>query len=259
MKMVIVKRVMLLDLSEASKNEINLKVPNSGNDLNWLAIVEQDWIDHLGGPKSNLPIAKVCLKDALSFACQAEYALEQAYAHVIWFQKECPDAPKDSDAHHYGRFYVDDAILRLFSAAEHVASFIMAFLNISNDDLKRKDDETGALAVVVGKYLAKQMPNNPIAQIINCLHSDEWELLRKYRNDWVHNKPQILDSPGLDYRRKNRWFTLGGAKMFALGGRQTPDQTLENLLEKMSVASSNFSETLSKLTDIFFRNLNLWG
>jgi len=259
MEMMAVKRAMLLNLSRASKNEINLKVPNSGNDLNWLASVDQDWIDQLGGPKSTLPIARVCLEDALSSACQAEYALEQAYAHIIWFQKECSDAPNESYAHHYGRFYVDDAILRLFSSAEHVATFIKSLRNISNANLNRKNNGTGALAGDVGKYLAKQMPNDPITRIINCLHSSEWELLRKYRNDWVHNKPQILDNLGLDYRRKNRWHTVAGAKMVTLGGRQVPDQTLDNLLEKISRASGGFSEALSKLTDVFFQELESLG
>lgn len=259
MEMLITKRVMFLNLSETSINEVNSKVPNSGNVLNWLATVPQDWIDHLGGTKSSLPMARVCLEDALSVACQAEYALEQAYAHIIWFQKECPGAPNDSYAHHYGRFYVDDAILRLFSAAEHVANFVVTLLNISNSNLKRKEDDTGALAVIVGKYLAKRMPNHPITHIINCLYSDEWKLILKYRNDWVHNKPQILDSPGLDYKRKNRWNTIAGAKMISLSGRQAPDQTLDILLEKTSRASSDFSEALSKLTEIFFQELESLG
>jgi len=255
-----INQVMFLNLSDVSKNEISLKVPNSGNSLNWLANIDQDWIDHLGGPKSNLPIARVCLEDALSFACQAEYALTQAYAHLIWFQKESSDAPNESCAHHYCRFYVDDAILRLFSAAEHVANFIVVSLNISKDELKsEKDGNTRSRAVTVGKYLAKQMPDSPITKIVNCLHSEEWELLRKYRNDWIHNKPQILDSPGLDYRRKNRWVTVAGMKMVALGGQQAPDQTLDNILEKMFKASRDFSGALSKLTDIFFQELESLG
>lgn len=259
MDMTIVNRITLLELSEPSKNEIKLKVPNSGNTLAWLAPIPQDWLDHLGGPKSKLPIARVCIQDAVNVACQAEYALEQAYAYLIWFQKECPDAPKESEAHHYSRFYADDGVLRLFSAAEHLSNFIVALLNISDDDLKPYRKSNGALAASVGKYLRKQEPNNPITDMVNCLHSDEWELLRKYRNDWVHNKPPILDSPGMDYRRRNRWVTIGEAKMVALGGRQPPDQTLDNLLEKMSKASKDFSEALSKLTDIFFIELESIG
>lgn len=259
MEQVVVKRLMLLTLSEASRNEINLKVPHTGSSLNWLATVPQDWIDHLGGPKSKLPIARACLEDALSFACQAEYALEQAYAHKIWFQKECPNAPQNSDAHHYGRFYADDAALRLFSAAEHLANFIIELLSISKDDLKRKGDDTGALAGVVAKYLFKKMPDNPITKIIGCLDSAEWKLLRSYRHDWVHNKPQILDSPGLDYRRRNRWFTFGQSQIVSLGGRQPPDLTLDDLLENVSKASRDFSEVLGKLTDMFFQELETLG
>lgn len=261
MSVVTIRRIMLLGLSETSQKEIESKLPNAGKELSWLTELPQEWIDHLGGPESKLPIAKVCLHDAARVACQVDYALEQAYAHLTWFRRECPDAPKESEAHHYGRFYADDAALRLYSAAEHVANFIVAFLNISKNDLKnyQKNDKAVGLAAAVGRYLLKEKPDHPIAGIVNRLMSDEWELVRKYRNDWVHNKPPILDSPGLDYKRANRWFDIGDAKGILLGGRYEPENTLDGLLEAILKAAHDFKNALSELTDLLFQELESLG
>lgn len=218
MSSVVIQRLILLDLSESSKQEINQKLPNAGRELIWLAELPQEWIDHLAGPESNLPIAKVCLLDAAKVACQVDYALEQAYAHLVWFRKECPEAPKESEAHHYGRFYADDATLRLYSATEHVINFILSFLNISDNDLKKYRKNGDSHAAKVKRYLSEEKPNHQITNILKRLITPEWEIVRKYRNDWVHNKPPILDSPGLDYKRVNRWAALGEKKILLMGG-----------------------------------------
>jgi hypothetical protein len=261
MSVVTVKRLMLLNLSESSQQEINRKLPNAGKELGWLACLPQEWVDHLAGPESTLPTAKVCLHDAASVACQVDYALEQAYAHLVWFRQECPDAPKESEAHHYGRFYADDAALRLYSAAEHIASFIVAFLTISNNDLKkyRKDDKSVARAVVVGKYLREQKTDHSITSIIDRLLSDEWGLVRNYRNDWVHNKPPILDGPGLDYKRTSRWSSIGEAQMLLWGVRYAPDHTLDSLLDAILKAALDLKTALSELIDLFFQELEVLG
>jgi hypothetical protein len=261
MNVVSVKRLMLLDLSESSREKINRKLPNAGKELNWLSNLPQEWVDHLAGPESKLPTAKVCLHDAASVACQVDYALGQAYAHLIWFRQECPDAPMQSEAHHYGRFYADDAALRLYSAAEHVANFIVAFLHISSNELipYQKNDKSAARAVVVGKYLRKQKPEHLVTDIVNRILSDEWELVRNYRNDWVHNKPPILDGPGLDYKRTSRWSTMGEAQMLLLGVRYAPDYTLDGLLEAILKAACDFKMALSGLTDLLFQELEVLG
>ena len=253
----VVQEFMPLDLSQASKEEIYRKVPSFSKELNWLVILDQEWLDHLGGPKSSLPIARVCLHDAVRVASQAGYALEQAYAHIIWFRKECTDAPKEPEAHYYGRFYADDAALRLYSATEHTASFIEALRNIPKE--RQKGNKYVAKAVVIGKYLKEQRPKDPITGIVSCLMSDEWNFVRDYRNQWVHNKPPVLDSPGLDYRRRNRWNKVGEMWMVAHGITQTPDYTLDDLLEKMSKATWDFQTALSKLTDLFFQELETLG
>jgi hypothetical protein len=260
MNPIIVRPTNFLNLSDVSKQEIDRKLPNASQQLMWLSYLPQEWIDYLAGPDSKLPIANVCLLDAAKVACQVDYALDQAYAHLIWFRKECPNAPQLSDAHYYGRFYGDDAALRLYSAAEHIANFIVAFLDIGKNDLKSfQKNNRVAFAAVVGNYLQAQQPNHPVTRIVSCLISDEWKLVEKYRNDWVHNKPPVLDGPGLDYKRINRWHTIGEANVLARRIRYAPDYTLDRLLDSILKAACDFKTVLSALTDMYFQEIETLG
>ena len=74
---------------------------------------------------SNIDIAIICFRDACNETCDAVCALRYAYATLVWFEEEHPNAPSKYDAAHYGKFYATDVTLRLYSAAEHISNFIM--------------------------------------------------------------------------------------------------------------------------------------
>ncbi len=261
MEVIDVEWLLLPIISEAGKQEIKNKLPDFSMELAWLSGLHQDWLDHLAGPKSSLPISKICLLDAIKVASQANYALGQSYAHMAWFKTECPNAPQNSSAHHYGRFYADDAILRLYAAAEHVANFVVTFLSIPQKDFAkhRKEDKQTAMAVSVGQYLIKQKPTHPVTSIINNLKSNEWEFVWKYRNSWVHNKPPTLDSPGVDYKRVNRWRQIGNIYSLGIGTNYVPEYALDNLLNSTLQATWDFSKALTSLTDLYFQEIESLG
>ena len=261
MEVVDVEWLLLPILSETKKQEIKNKLPNINSELAWLSGLHQDWLDHLAGPKSKIPVAKVCLLDAVRVTGQTSYALGQAYAHINWFKEECPGAPKNSDAHHYGRFYADDAVIRLYSAAEHVASFIISFLDIPKNELSqyKKENKQVAMAVVIGKYLTKQKANSPITLLLETLRNEKWDFIRGYRNEWIHNKPSMLDSPGVDYKRINRWRQMGNIYSLGLRTNYVPDHALDDLLDATLQCLWGFSKVLSEMTNVYFQEIETLG
>lgn len=54
-----------------------------------------DLIGVKAGPLTRLDVATVCLRDASEVACEVVYALRQAYASLVWFREEHPQAPRE--------------------------------------------------------------------------------------------------------------------------------------------------------------------
>jgi len=90
----------------------------------------------LSSPRdTDFPIASVCFHDALHTLQEATYALSEVFAHRIWYLEK-KDHPDKMCATFFGRFYADDAALRLYSAGEHLANGIIMMLEITDEDLK---------------------------------------------------------------------------------------------------------------------------
>ena len=65
---------------------------------------------------------------------EALYALHEALAHQVWYvEHKAP--PNESAATFFVRYYSDDAALRLYSAAEHLANGIIMMLELSKQEL----------------------------------------------------------------------------------------------------------------------------
>ena len=89
-----------------------------------------DSLSHAFSYQSYIPIASVCLRDSLEVLVDARYALIEAFAQQLWYlEKERPKNEVLSTL--FSCFYLDDAVLRLYSAGEHLASGITMMLEIS--------------------------------------------------------------------------------------------------------------------------------
>ena len=108
---------------------------------------------------SDFPLAAVCFQDASRTLSESRYALLEAMAHKIWYLEKT--VPKDEDnATFFARFYFDDAALRLYSAAEHLAKAVVFILDISDEKLKQT--RTGSRFTSVRKILREAYPNHMI-------------------------------------------------------------------------------------------------
>src|SRR2546422_912961 len=89
-------------------------------------------------PGSTVPVATVCLQDATSALEEARYALLEALAHIVWYSEKC-EPPNETLAVFFGKFYADDAALRMYAAGEHLANAIINMLEIKKavSDFKR--------------------------------------------------------------------------------------------------------------------------
>ena len=160
----------------------------------------------MGFPEgSNIPQAAVCLQDATSTLQEVRYGLFEAIAHLVWY-REKSDPPNETFAVFFAKFYADDTALRMYAAGEHLANAIINMLEIERkvSDFKRTKNNPNVLSkqAIVGMYLIENEPTHPLTAAVRPLkESDEWKRTRKYRDQWVHEKPKGM---GIEYERRNR-------------------------------------------------------
>ena len=206
---------------------------------------------------SSVPIAAVCLQDTTRSLQEARYAVFEAHAHVIWYREKC-ESTDEFAAVFFGKFYADDAALRLYAAGEHMANAIINMLDIRKDV---SDFKKSALAIkknvmsrqsLVGSYLVEHSPSHPITKaIIKLKDSAEWKQTRKYRDDWVHNKPPIIEGMGIDYERRNRLIVSDGSIGVSFGGGDEPQLSVDGLLAIISPALRQLAEAAERTLEYY--------
>jgi len=215
------------------------------------------------GPKSKIDISLVNLRDASEVACEVEYALYEALSYYVRL-----NGSDEQDRNLFvqrSKFYIDDAALRLYAAAEHIANFIQNFWAIESSKLEQyKKDNRTSFASTIGTFLISEMPYLEITQAIKDLASEpNWQKTILYRNRWVHEQPPLLKEMGMAYKRKPRWKkTHDGNYALGIGLGDTADYTLDELVEMVLSAYSKFAILLEKTADIaldFLRGKNLYN
>lgn len=165
--------------------------------------------------------------------------------------------PKEALAIFYGRFYVDDAALRLYAAGEHLAEAIICMLEINSSVLTkyrkvRIGGDHGSKQSVVGKFLFAEMSGHPITEAISDLvQSKEWLPTIQYRDVWVHSKPPIVDGTGISYERRNRLQVSATHIGISFGGGDPPLYTVDKLVELVRPAAVHFSHTVSVVLQFY--------
>jgi ribosomal protein S13 len=224
--------------------------------------LQPDFIS-MGFPSgSTIPIASVCLQDATSVLQEARYALLEALAHVVWYREKC-EPPNEKLAVFFGKFYADDAALRIYAAGEHLANAIINMLQIKKEvsDFKKlklaKSKNVVSQQAIVGNYLVVNDPNHEITKaIVRLKESEEWKKTRKYRDDWVHGKPPIIDGMGIEYERRNRLIVSADAIGVTIGGGDEAHYSVEDLLGFMKPALFLLTETVTEIVDYYVDFLN---
>jgi hypothetical protein len=106
-------------------------------------------------PDSSIPVAAVCFQDALSTLEEARYATHEAIASIIYYQEKLKP-PNELGAVFLGRFYADDAALRLYSSGEHLANAIIFMLELTDQQLKPYQGKRISQQSILGGFLRKE-------------------------------------------------------------------------------------------------------
>ncbi|MCB0197066.1 MAG: hypothetical protein KDJ65_34275 [Anaerolineae bacterium] len=244
-------------LSEERLEEINDKLPVLDRRLH-LATFQGPGVDINDLiNEENIGVAIVCLSDAGHRFAATRLALHEAYACLIWYREDSPNAPREMTSVFLSKFYVDYATLFLYAIGEDIAAFIISFLGIESviiDYLERpevkqelSDKKISSNAGKVGLFMRDEYPGDEITQVILELHRNEhWRKSLKYRNIWVHEKPPIIEGLGIQYNRQSR---VNG-NLITFGGGSDPEYAIDELLESVLQASYATANSLSRLTDI---------
>jgi hypothetical protein len=255
----------LVNLSEEKIQEIEGKVPGEiTNEITgWLRATNPVDVAQMTGPNSKLSMADVCLLDTANMLWAVVYALRQSLIHLCWYREECPDSPREDMARSFAEYYVDDAAIRLYTAAEHLANFIKYFLAIDGEDLESRCEKNTSTASKIGKFLKKKKPDLDITQLIEDLvNDDDWHKTRERRNLLVHEQPELVIGAGNFYDRKPIWKNVHN-EVFQMGIGANYEKeatiTIDELIDRTLRATKNFEELLSALTEMFYLQLETFG
>jgi hypothetical protein len=235
-------------LSEKQWEEILDKIPVKIREIDdKMMDLDIDRLAFRGSAYGWLQEAIVCLKDASDTSNMALYSLQEAYAHLEWYRNHDQIENARIKGFFWAKFHIDNAILRLYPAAEDLAEFVMIFMKI---DKKKIDGYRNiSKASKIGKYLASNCPNDPITVLLRQLINDEnWKETREYRNKWVHEQPPSCNGMGIVYNRGKRWANFGsGGKMYSLGAGDKPDWKIDDLISTVTKAMDALAHTLEGL------------
>lgn len=248
----------LLDDSEL--REISHETPDLSNLQEMASVFSPDFLSIPFSPESNVPVASVCLKDTVYTLEEARYALHEVFAHEIWYLEK-KEPPNNEAAIFFGRFYANDAALRLYSAGEHLANAIIMMLEIGEQDLKPYKKKGISQQVIVGHFLREQKPQHPITEVvIKLADSKEWCDTMRYRNRWVHDQPPTVEGLGVVYVRRRRWETLPTDEGRILRGRSdAPECSIDKLIGFIKPAMFQFSDTLTFVVKFYIDLLKSQG
>jgi hypothetical protein len=194
-----------------------------------------EWDSMVFHDAPGIPVAGVCLRDAISILGACRFALYEAYAHRTWHLRGGQaDDRSQLRAAWAARFFGDDAVLRLYAVGEHLASAITYALSIDAVSLKSYRERRTSQQAVVGKYLAREHPNHPLTAATTSLsHSPAWLWTQEYRNKWVHEQPPGMEGLGIHFHRRPRWIenpAQGSKHLNVTISGDPPDCTGDELL-----------------------------
>lgn len=204
-------------------------------------------------PDSTIPVASVCLHDALYMLADACHAFHEILAHRAWYLEK-RGAPLERTAIHFTRFYADDVALRLYAAGEHLANAIIDMLEIKARKLIPYKKKRVSRQIVVWEYLKREEPTHVVTHAVKKLaHSKEWIATLNYRNDWVHGKPPIIKDLGIQYERRKRWEISDKHIGLSFGGGDEPKYSDEELINMVRPALFVFVEALTEITSWYIQ------
>lgn len=176
---------------------------------------------------------------------------------MVWHREKC-EPPDERGAVFFGKFYADDAALRIYAAGEHLANAIVNMLEINKQVREFKKTKLAkrknvlSQQAIVGNYLIEHEPDHEVTKaILKLKDSDDWKKTRKYRDDWVHGKPPIIEGMGIDYERRNRLIVTANTIGISGGGGDAFQYSVNDLLGFMKPALFLLTETVTEIVEYY--------
>ncbi len=249
-------------LDKESAAKVERELPNL-HDVRITSLnFQPDFISMGFPPGSTIAIAAICLQDVTSALEESRYALFEALAHLVYYREKC-EPPDEMEAVFFGKFYADDAALRIYAAGEHLANAIVNMLEIKKEvrEFKKlklaKSKNVVSKQAVVGNYLIENNPAHEITKaILKLKESEEWKKTRKYRDDWVHSKPPLIKGMGIGYERRNRLKVTATSIGVSFGGGDAPQYSVDDLLGFIKAALFLLTEAVTETVEFYVDFLN---
>lgn len=201
------------------------------------------------GPGTSKDEAAACLQDATDLLGEARFALVEARAHRHWYAlKAIPTDP--FAAVFWSQFYLDDAILRIYSSGEAIACFVELFLDfdgarrtLSKADRKSMNARGSSRLARLCLLLAHLKLTGAIVEhVTRVINDNRWSAAVDYRNKWVHEQRPRIHGLGITYRRRQRWMrddATSNTWSLGFGGGDPADIELDELFK---VAEGSYHE-----------------
>ena len=151
------------------------------------------------------------------------------------------------------RFFAEDAAMRLYNAAEHLANAVAMLRGLNSQTLS--SERARSQWQRVRRVLQKQAVEDPIC-IAMCELGDtpHWQFVIRYRGQVVHDQPPILQGLGVSYRRRHRW-TMGQDGTRRLVMSSTGDEaeySPEQVMRMALMAAAGLLTILTVVVDQYF-------
>lgn len=226
--------------------------------LDGLAEVLPDFISASLPYDSDLPVALVCLRDSQGALGQCLHALHQ------YCLQGC--------AHRYGeprqemmgawveRFYVEDASMRLYSAAEHAANGIAFLTGVRQDELLQQRGRSQWERT--RRALKASGREGPLREVMEATRRNKkWKFTMAYRGRVVHDQPPNLDGLGIQYRRRRHWSTAAdGSRILQIRAKgDSPEHSPEEVRECVLGAFATFVKVPLAMKEHIFAMLRAAG
>jgi hypothetical protein len=225
-------------LSPQDEAAIYSQLPDTANLFSLVMAIPPDLISMAlplfgGNHDSRFPVAAVCLHDAASVMQEALFAICEAMMRLLYYGERRTPTDRHS-AVFYGRYFADDAALRIYAAGEHLANAILCIHDCDHSALAATSrNKLTSLQSQVGVFVARRFPNHPTTVAVQALNSSsDWQKAIAYRNKWVHDQPPRIADLGHRFKRAVRWQPSpdGKSHTMGIGGADKPELTVEELV-----------------------------
>lgn len=164
--------------------------------------------------------AHVRLSQGWHLLNEARIALVESEACWLYYQEY---EPNTTEAAYWARFYLDDAVLRLYSSCGNLLKAVRHYWGLSLPP----GDLLPAKVIAEAEKSSLPVLSRDIAASLRNLDTEEWTICNQYRRDWVHNDRPAIEGLTWDVLVKDRAeLQIPQGVLRALGYSARPSGTL---------------------------------